>query len=353
MNRINFLIAGASLAMLSGITGCTNKKEHKATQNIINVQVMQLGSAAGDYTQSIVYNGTLQANKSIDLSFQVSGTIKSLTVQPGDFVKKGQLVAAIDETTYRSQYQAQAAQAKLAEENYRRTKTVFEKGSIAEIKMLEAKSNFDQATAMAKATYQNIVHTKLFAPESGYVGEKNAEVGAIASPGQPVIKLLDTRSVEVLVSVPENEVNRYQTGEKATVRIEALNNEELEGRISEIGVLSLNNSANYNLKVKLNNPDQKLRPGMLSKVVFDSKSNKSHVGNNEIVVPLQAVQVDEKGNQYVYVASSDNKAKRKQVKTGQLYSNGLAIKSGLESNERLIISGFQKLIDQSPIAVQK
>ncbi|WP_029288582.1 efflux RND transporter periplasmic adaptor subunit [Pedobacter sp. R20-19] len=353
MNRINYLITGASFAILSGIVGCSSKKENKATQDTINVKVIQLGSAAGDNAQSIVYNGTLQANKSIDLSFQVSGTIKSLAVQPGDFVKKGQLVAAIDETTYRSQYQAQAAQAKLAEENYKRTRTVFEKGSIAEIKMLEAKSNFDQAAAMAKATYQNIAHTKLYAPESGYIGEKNAEVGATASPGQPILKLLDTRSVEVLVSVPENEVNRYQTGDKATVRIEALNNEELEGRISEIGVLSLNNSANYNLKVKLDNPNQKLRPGMLSKVVFNSKSHHDHAGSSEIVVPFQAVQVDEKGNQYVYVAGSDNKAKRKQVKTGELYINGMAIKSGLESNERLITSGFQKLTDQSPIAISK
>ena len=337
------------------ISGCSGGKEQKKGPDTLAVNVFNLGStsiSAGDRT---VYDGTLEADKTIDLSFQVSGIILSFPVHTGDYVKKGQLVGSVDETTYRSQYNAQLAQVKLARENYTRINEVFKKGSVAEIKMLEARSNFEQATSAARATYQNIAHTHLYAPVSGFVGEKKAEAGAVASPGQPVLQLLDTRSVKVLVAVPESEINHYKAGTPATVKIEALGNQPLQGKVSEVGVLALNGSANYNLKISLTNNEMKLRPGMLCKVVFNKTAGAASSPNDvkEVIVPVQSVQVDEKGASFLYVMSADHKAVRKNVTTGQLYSNGITIQSGLAGNEQVITSGYQKLADQSPVTINK
>jgi len=343
-------VAGAALFF----TGCSGHNEAGKTPDTINVNVIELSGQKGSSTDQIIYSGTLQADKMIDLSFQVSGTINSFPVKAGDYVKKGQLVATVDETTYRNQYNAQLAQAKLAEENYNRILAVFQKGSIAEIKMLEAKSNLDQAASAARATYQNIVHTRLYAPQSGYAGDKKTEAGATANPGEPVLQLLDTRSVNVLVAVPENEINRYQTGDHATVTIDAMGNTPLEGRIAEVGVLALNNSANYTVKVKLANPAQALKPGMLCKVVFSTQAAQSLKAKDtaqQLIIPAQAVQVDEQGHSYVYTVNPQHKAQRQLVQTGALYNNGLAIISGLTGNEQLITSGYQKLADQSPVKI--
>ncbi|EHQ28880.1 efflux RND transporter periplasmic adaptor subunit [Mucilaginibacter paludis] len=355
MNHFNTLLTGSSLLLLISIGGCSGNKSQTPKTDTIRVQAINLNTASATSGNQLVYNGTLQADKAVDLSFQVSGTINSFPVQTGDYVKKGQLVATVDETTYRNQYNAQMAQAKLAEENYKRTLAVFEKGSVAEIKMLEAKANYEQASSSARATYQNIAHTRLYAPQSGFIGEKRTEAGAISAPGQPVAQLLDTHSVDVLVAVPENEINLYKAGNRALVKIDALGNQPLEGRISEVGVLALNNSANYNIKVKLANAGQELRPGMLCKVTFPAGTagKAAQKSNNEIVVPLEAVQVDESGHNFVYVIASGNKAQRKQVETGALYNNGMAINSGLTGNEQLITSGFQKLADQSPVTLIK
>lgn len=353
MKKRYALLGGVSLAILIAASGCSGKKMKMRGPDTIQVKVIRLDPVSNEGSQ-IVYNGTLQANKTIDLSFQVSGTIKSFPFQVGDFVKKGALIAAVDETTYLNQYNAQLAQAKLAQENYKRTLAVFEKGSIAEIKMLEARANYEQATSAAKAIYQNIAHTKLYAPQDGYIGEKGTEAGSIANPGQPVLTLLDTRSVDVLVAVPENEVNNYKAGDQATVMIDALGNRSLTGRVTEIGVLALNNSANYNLKIKLENSGRELRPGMLCKVQFtgaSSRANNEKAG--EVLIPLQAVQVDEHGKNFVYVAGPDNKAERRAVQTGALYPNSMAITSGLKGNEQVITSGFQKIGDQSPIKIQE
>lgn len=353
MKKFNLLLTGSFLLVLS-IASCSGDKNKPQSPDTIRVEVTNLNAVTPNAENQLIYNGTLQADKAVDLSFQVSGTIISFPVKTGDYVEKGQLIAQVDETTYRNQYNAQVAQAQLAEETYKRTLAVFEKGSVAEIKMLEAKANYEQATASARATYQNIAHTKLYATQSGFIGDKRTEAGATAAPGQAVAQLLDTRSVSVLVSVPENEINRYKAGDPASVKIDALGDETLEGRISEVGVLALNNSANYNLKVKLNNARQQLRPGMLCKVAFPSGSGQTtKPDSSKIIVPLEAVQVDETGKNFVYVVNSSARAQRVQVETGALYNNGMAISKGLTGKEQLITSGFQKLNNQSPVTIIK
>lgn len=352
--KTTITMAGAVLTTL-WITGCSSNTKLKTGPDTLTVKVFNLSADTATTNNGIVYDGTLEAEKTIDLSFQVSGTIVSFPFKTGDYVNKGQLVASIDETTYRSQYNAQLAQAKLANENYTRINEVFKKGSVAEIKMLEAKSNYEQATAAARATYQNIVHTRLYAPVSGYIGNKMAEAGAVAGPAQPVLQLLDTRSVKVLVAVPENEVNRYQAGTAATIKIDALGNQPLQGKVAEVGVTALNGSANYNVKIAIPNTGLKLRPGMLCKVTFAAAAKKTTApaGAKEIIVPVEAVQVDEKGNNFLYIINAQHKAVRKEVTTGQLYNNGIAIQSGLSGNEQVITSGYQKLADQTPVIVSK
>lgn len=348
--KTKLTLAGAVLAAI-WISSCSGRKEQKNGPDTLAVNVFNLSESSTSANNRTVYDGTLEADKTIDLSFQVSGTILSFPVLTGDYVKKGQLVGVVDETVYRNLYNAQVAQAKLAQENYSRVNDVFEKGSVAEIKMLEAKSTYDQATSAARATYQNIAHTRLYAPVSGYIGEKKAESGAVANPGQPVLQLLDTRSVKVMVAVPENEVNRYKAGTSAMVKIDALGNKPVQGKVSEVGVLALNGSANYNIKISLANNDMKLKPGMLCKVVFSKSADT--VTSFKVVVPVQSVQVDEKGSSFLYVISPDHKAVRKNVTIGQLYSNGIAIRSGLSGNEQVITSGYQKLADQTPVIINK
>jgi len=352
--KTKLTLAGAMMAAI-WISGCSGKKEQKNGPDTLAVNVFNLNADSMSTGDHIVYDGTLEAEKTIDLSFQVSGTILSFPVLTGDYVKKGQLVGAVDETVYRNQYNAQLAQAKLAEENYTRINDVFKKGSISEIKMLEARSNYEQATSAARATYQNIAHTHLYAPVSGYIGEKKAEAGAVANPGQSVLQLLDTRSVKVLVAVPESEINHYKAGTPATVKIDALGDQALQGKVAEVGVLALNGSANYNLKISLANNDMKLRPGMLCKVIFNKTAGTVASSNDikEVIVPVQAVQVDDKGTNFLFIMNAQNKAVRKDVITGQLYSNGITIKSGLSGNEQVITSGYQKLADQTPVIVSK
>ncbi len=349
--KINYLhLQSLGMLMLAFLySSCSNSDQVKTQRDTLSVKVVDLSATSG-MGITLDYNGTIQAEKTITLSFQVGGTVTSIPVDAGQYVEKGQLIAKVDEAVYRNQYEAQLAQARLAKESYRRVLEVYNKGSMAEIKMLEAKSKAEQAEAAARATYQNILHTTLTSPVKGYIGNKMIEAGATAGPGVPVAQVLDVSTVQVLVAVPEGEINRFRRGDQARVSIDALG-KVLQGNIAETGVLALTGSANYNVKINLRNDSFQLKPGMLCKVHFlQSHQVDSAQG---IKVPAQAVQVDEQGRNFVYVVDQHNKAIRKPVETGALVQDGIMLKSGVDAQDKLIVSGFQKLESGSPLHIIK
>lgn len=353
MNLRNFkmgmyLSTGVLLAI-----GCKNKTENNdgnLAEAPVEVKIQTLNDSTHNNSNAISYSSTVGANKTIQLSFQVSGTVLQIPVEAGQYVKKGQLIAEVDPTVYKSQYEAQLAQAKLAKESYERILTVFNKGSIAEIKMLEAKSQYEQAKAAATAIYQNIPHCKLYAPQSGYVGAKKIEAGATAGPGVPVIDLLDINTVSIHVPIPESEINHYKKGDLAQATVPALSNQMFNGSIDKISVTSSTGSPVYTVDVKVDNSNLTLKPGMNCNVSFDKKTTNTLHTNPTIIIPAETIQVDENGNNFVFVANGE-KAERKNITVGETYSTGIGVANGLSANDKLIISGFQKITNGAPIKI--
>jgi len=339
------------LPLITMLAACGNKKQEKTSVAPINVRVLSMNNT--DRTaQEISYNGTVKESKSITLAFQVSGTIIQINAEKGQQVKKGQLLAAIDETVYRDQYNAQLAQQKLAQDNYRRIDEVYKKGSIAEVKVVEARSNADQAVSMAKATYQNIAHTKLYAPTDGYIGEKTAEAGNLAAPGAPVLKLVKLDEVNILVAVPEAEINKFSKGQTATVKVAALGNRDFKGIIDEVAVVSDGASHNYNVKIRVSNRNGQLKPGMVANVFFAGDTHENKGDSSAVRIPLIALQVDEQNNNFVYVVNKEgNKAERKKVKRGELMNEVVVISKGLTPSDRVIVSGYQKITSGTAVKI--
>ncbi len=349
--KIGFLLTIAALSY-----ACKNRKTEKNLDQLpVPVKIIALGQQT-DQTKAIAYSGTITANKTIDLSFQASGTVEQIPVELGQYVKKGQLIARIDETIYRNQYQAQQAQATLAKENYERINQVYQKGSIAEIKMLEARSQYQQAQAAVNAAAQNLSHTRIYAPSNGYIGNKLIEAGNTAGPGVPVVQLLDISTVKAIVPIPDLEIDKIKKGTPVTVQIPSLENQSYSGLIDEIAIAAGQGAPTYSAKVLLKNTDNRLKPGMVANVSFQKPPSNPGTGNQQpaVIIPLQTIQVDENGHQFVFTTSKDGKrAVRTPVQTGALYDEGIAIKSGLSGGEQLISSGYHKLADSSLIQIVK
>ncbi len=342
-----------TLMLLGGlIISCGEKETTKKIEPIdVKVLIIEGNTQAKNSTES--FPGIIKPLKTTNLSFQVSGDITKLAVNLGDFVKKGQVIASINPTLYKEKYEASKAQENLAKENYMRINEVFLKGSIAEIKMLEAKSNYEQAQAATNADYKNLSHTTITAPFSGYVGNKLMEVGDIASPGAPVIELVDLSKVQSIISLSDVEINNYSTGNKASVNISAIN-KELTGTVTEIAVQSGKQNPVYTAKITIENPNLFLKPGMTStNYIVGSSTNKEETNISKVIkLPVNVVSVSNDGENFVYVVDTQNNtAQQKIVEVGKLYNDGIVIENGLNINDKVIISGYHKLTNNTPVNI--
>lgn len=344
-----YLPKSLSIVFLVLLTiSCGNEEKPKVNKTI-KVEVMNVGLNTNNSQSKVAYNGTIEADVAIKSSFQVSGNVVHVPVSIGDFVKKNQLIAQIDATIYSSQYEQQLAQVRLAKENYERINNVFQKGSIAEIRMLEARSQYEQAQAAAKMTYENVRHAKLYAPMDGYVSAKMMDVGDLAQPGQPVVEIVNINAVKAVFPIPDGEINSITKGDSANVNLPTLDKSVI-GIVDEVSIQSNQGSPVYTAYVKLNNPDKQIKPGMTCNVRLQDKVENGKNVKEVIVIPSESIAVTEDGKQYVYIVDNGI-AERKYIETGELYDSGIVVKKGLAKGDHLIISGYHKLTQSTPVEI--
>ena len=344
-----YLPKSLSIVFLVLLTiSCGNEEKPKVNKTI-KVEVINVGLNTNNSQSKVAYNGTIEADVAIKSSFQVSGNVVHVPVSIGDFVKKNQLIAQIDATIYSSQYEQQLAQVRLAKENYERINNVFQKGSIAEIRMLEARSQYEQAQAAAKMTYENVRHAKLYAPMDGYVSDKMMDVGDLAQPGQPVVEIVNINAVKAVFPIPDGEINSITKGDSANVSLPTLDKSFI-GIVDEVSIQSNQGSPVYTAYVKLNNPDKQIKPGMTCNVRLQDKVDQNKNVKEVIVIPSESIAVTEDGKQYVYIVDNGI-AERKYIETGELYDSGIVVKKGLAKGDHLIISGYHKLTQSTPVEI--
>lgn len=340
---LSWLPVGAIL--FAGCTSGVQNKESENQQGAIRVKVQQIGTNAGNAAQS--YIATIEESVLVPLSFLTAGTVDKVLVGEGQSVSQGQLLAVLNSDYAQNSYQIALSKQNQAQDAYNRLEPVYRKGSLPEVKFVEIQTGLEMAKSAVLMSKKNLADCKLYAPTSGIIGKRMLEPGMSILPGITAFRLVKIEKVNANVPVPENEIASMKKGQIAEVQASALGDQKFEGEVKEIGVLSNPLSHTYMLKIELNNPNKKLRPGMVCKVVISNSSLE-----NRIIVPLSAVQIDGNGGKYVFIAnSSTGKAMKKSVEVGPLNHNGVVINSGLSANDLLITEGFQKINENSTIQI--
>ena len=320
-----------------------NNSETSHKTKLVKVTVKKVNTDGLD--DSLTYNGTITPTITTPLSFLLPGTITSIYVEEGDFVKKGKILAKLDESTYRTAYEGTTATEKQAQDAYNRLKTVYDKGSLPEIKWQEITAKLQQAKSINKIAYQNLSNTILKAPSDGYIGKRNAEIGESAITGVPILNLVSINNIYVKIAVPENEINRFNKDISADIIIPAIGSEHFKGKVDKIGVVANTVSKTYDVKIIVANKKGIIKPGMACDVTIkmDSKAD-------IITIPYQSIAKDEDGQNYVFVVDPDsNIASKQEVKLGSFVNNKIEIISGISKGDLIIIDGKQKITDQQKV----
>jgi membrane fusion protein, multidrug efflux system len=327
------------------VTGCSSnsqKKEH-SEEPVFKVRTQKIESTSTGGDRS--YIGTIQESVSVPLSFLVNGTIGKVLADEGQSVSKGQLLATVNDESYRDAYQIAYSKQQQAEDAFCRLEPLYKKGSLPEIKYVEVKTSLNEARSLASISKKNLRDCKLYAPTSGVIGKRLIEPGMSAIMGNPALEIVKIETLKVNIPIPENEISGIAKGQKVFVRISALGEETFEGKVSEIGVLSNKITHTYSIKVDLKNPGEKIKPGMVCRASIQSKALQ-----NRIVIPMSAVRTDGDNKRYVLLADSNGtKAVRRYIQVGPIVDNGVVINEGLGTGDRVITEGNQKIDEHSTI----
>jgi RND family efflux transporter MFP subunit len=336
------------LAILAIFTGCGHKqhgKELSNETNTIKVKTQTVQTVTGN--SIFRYSGTIEPSQTIPLTFQSSGLVKSVMVQEGDMVLKGEVLATVDNADNESMYNAAVAKYNQAKDAYDRLKNVHDKGSLPEIKWVEMEANLKQAESQLQLSKSSLEKCNLRSPGNGMIGHRNVEPGQSALTTTAPLELVKIETVLVKVAVPENEISKIKKGQKARLVVSALDDKTFEGEVSHVGVVADKISRTYEVKITVKNNNLEIKPGMVCDVLLDAGARHS-----VMVVSYSSVSKDEDGNTFVYKVTPDGKSVKKQTITiGNYNETGVEVLRGLSFGETIVVEGKEKLLDNSLISL--
>lgn len=332
MKKSHYLIPSLLCAAL--LTAC---KEEAKTAETAPVKVTTQKVATTTIPAGQGFSGTVEETNAASLSFSSMGTIEELHVSEGQMVSQGALIGVLDATTARNSLDAATATLQQAQDAYNRMKQLHDSGSLPEIQWIEAESKLKQAVAAEQIARKSLADCRLYAPFSGFIAKKSAEVGQNVVPGMEVAKIVKIGQVKVKIAVPENEIAAIRKGDKVKIAVDALGGKVYEGTVCEKGVVANAMSRSYDVKVAVPNPGHELLPGMVCNAHF-SKGEATEC----IVVPSRVVLLDSENRTFVWLAQN-GKAVKRMVGIGGQTAGGVIVTSGLKPGDAVITEGGQKV----------
>lgn len=333
MNNIKQLALAVAALTLAACGGSSDNGSGQ--REAVKVEVTRVKAAPAGQAGS--YSGTVEEESGTLLSFAVGGTVSRVLVNEGDRVGKGQLIATLDAEQLTHNHASARAALKQAEDAYKRMEELHGKGSLSEIKWVEAQTALERARASEQMARKQLADCRLYAPFSGVISKKFAERGQNVGAGTQVVKLVAVGRMKVKIAVPESEMAQISVGQKADVTIEALGGASMQATVTEKGVAADPLSRSYDVKLSLPKADRKMLPGMVADVALRS-------GNASMacILPAHIVQIDERNNEFVWLAVG-GKAVKRIITVGDFTADGVIITSGLADGDMVITAGAQKV----------
>lgn len=337
--RISSCIHIALPLVLAFITlSCHEKKDKPTVAPPVRVTVMEIGMADSHFSRE--YSGTVSSSETTTVSFSVGGTITGLYAKEGQKVAKGQLLAKVRNGEYLNAYNIASAELAEAQDAYQRLKKLHDANALPEVKWVEVEQKLKQAENAAEIAKRTLDDANLHSPVSGTVTRKFADDGQTVLTAEPIYEIVSTGDLTIDISVSQNEIGNFKVGEKAIVKLDAVE-ETLEGKVNQKSVVADPLTRSYAIKVAIPNKEGRVLPGMLGNVIFEDTMNGEDT-MKEYSLPSQAVLLNDDNRWFVWVAV-DSVAERRFVTAGDMTATGVVIKSGLSKGDKVIVEGMQKV----------
>lgn len=336
-----------AIVMSAALLAACSKPVEK-TEDIRPVRALRLAADTADVVAQ--FAGEVRPRVESRLGFRVGGKIVARKVDVGSTVKRGQVLMQLDPQDLQLAQAAANAGLKAAESNrdlaraeYKRYQELREKNFVSQA-VLDAKetafkaaqATYDQALASYRNQSNQAGYSSLVADIDGVVTGIDAEVGQVVAPGTPVVRVAALGEKEVVVGIPENQVDAIRSIADVRVQTWARPNETIPGRIRELSPVADAATRTYTARIAIPSAPQDVRLGMTATVTFAAKT-----ANPMLRVPLTAL-VQDKGATAVWVVEN-GAVKQVPVRLAGPSGNDLLIAGGLAPGQTVVTAGVNLL----------
>ncbi len=326
-----------------------------------------------DIKESLLVVGNLIGAATVDVASKVSGRLQDVNARLGDAVRKGQVIARVEDREILEQVkQAEAsfevaaatvrqreADLKFALTSLERSRNLFGRQLIPRQTLDDSEARYQAATAqldLARAQFEQararleelritLSNTRVLAPVDGFIGKRNLDPGAFVSSNAAIFSVVDIRVVRLVVNLVEKDLKRVQVGASAVAEVDAYPGETFTGRVARVAPVLDPATRTAEMEIELPNASFRLKPGMYARVRLTTGERP-----NALVVPRNSVVDVENSGRGVFVFDGEKRQARFQaVEVGLQDDQRAEILKGLTEGQAVITTGAASLRDGDPV----
>ena len=313
------------------------------------ILITALKTKATFFEHQIEVQANIKTRKNIMIYPEFNGRLIKLNVSEGQKVKKGKLLALIDDAGLKDQLEQSKLQLDLAKTTFERTERLWEQKIGSEMMYLEAKTRFKSAFKQVSQIKQQLSRTKVYAPFDGIIDEIPARLGGNLVPGvTPILRIINLNSMYVESDVPENYLPNIIKGSKALVTIPSLNQIQTT-QIQLTGNYITPSNRTFRIEAPIKNLNGLIKPNLNARLSIVDYTNPK-----AILVPQRVIREDAKGEPYVFVLKKPEEnqgytTEKRKITLGKNKKEMIEITKGLTSDELVVDEGVSLVVENQKV----
>jgi len=307
-----------------------------------------------DLARTIILPGDIRAYQETDIHAKVSGYLKTITVDRGDWVKAGQSLAFLEIPEMDREYHRIEVDMNMKEKIYRRLDMIRNRNrDLLPLEQVEqARTEFEMAQASRDELTTMMGYATIRAPFDGVITTRHVHPGTLIQAGTgsknqatPIVTVMDLDRVRIMVAVPESEVARITQETMVQLRVDARSDELFEGTVTRYATALDPGTRTMPTEIEVGNPKHLLYPGMYAHVTFTLEDLP-----NRLTIPRQAVRQSNNGQHVLIV--EDGLVVEVNIRTGYEDALLVEVREGLTGAEQVIVQGHQRVRSGDRVTVR-
>lgn len=289
--------------------------------------------------------GSTRARAAIDVATPVAGRLERILFEEGQEVRKGDLLASLDDRAARADLAGALARQADAQAGWRRAQQLAPGGMLSQAEADALEAALKAANAAVDAARVELADHEIRAAFDGVVGLRRVDAGSYLKVGDIITTLDDVEQLEVAFSIPERYLREVRPGQRVELVSASYSERRFHGEVARLDTRVDPLTRTVSVKALLENEMRELRPGQFLNVRLRSTAREA------LMIPEAAI-LTEGGSSFAYVVTAEDKAERRELLTGQRRQGWVEVRDGISAAEQVVVNGNDRLATGMPVEVR-